>query len=56
LGLSRRRVGPVLVAVASDCSKGTWRWAAGLPLSWLAVWASGSRSSMPIVVLGIVGV
>ena len=48
--------GPVIFAVAIERWSG-WRRAAGaaaLPLSWLAVWASGSRSSLPIVVLSLV--
>jgi hypothetical protein len=58
LGIVSALWGPVLVAVASALATKTWRWmaAGGLPLSWLAVWASGSRSSMPIVVLGTVGI
>jgi hypothetical protein len=48
--------GPVIFAIAIERWSG-WRRLAGaaaLPLSWLAVWASGSRSSLPIVVLALV--
>jgi hypothetical protein len=57
-GVTSALWGPALVAVASARSKreAWWIAAAGLPLSWLAVWASGSRSSVPIVVVGIGGV
>jgi hypothetical protein len=58
LGILSALWGPVLVVGVSARSTGA-RWlmaAGGLPLSWLAVWASGSRSSMPIVVLGTVGI
>jgi hypothetical protein len=50
--------GPAIAAVAfgkRDQWRG-WRLATvALPLSWLAVWASGSRSSLLIVVLGLCG-
>jgi hypothetical protein len=45
--------GPLIFAIAIERWSG-WRRSAGaaaLPLSWLAVWASGSRSSLPIVFL-----
>src|SRR6185503_16157875 len=48
--------GPVIFAIAIERWSG-WRRAAGaaaLPLSWLAVWASGSRSSLVISVLALV--
>jgi hypothetical protein len=48
--------GPVLFAIAIERWSG-WRRSAGaaaLPLSWLAVWASGSRSSLLISVLALV--
>ena len=45
--------GPVIFAIAIERWSGWRRWAgaAALPLSWLAVWASGSRSSLPVVFL-----
>jgi hypothetical protein len=46
--------GPLIFAVAIERWSG-WRRIAGvaaLPFSWLAVWSSGSRSSLPIAVLG----
>lgn len=48
--------GPVIFAIAIERWSG-WRRSAGaaaLPLSWLAVWASGSRSSLLITVLALV--
>jgi hypothetical protein len=45
--------GPLIFAIAIERWSG-WRRSAGvaaLPLSWLALWASGSRSSLPIAVL-----
>ena len=48
--------GPVIFAIAIERWSG-WRRLAGaaaLPLSWLAVWASGSRSSLPIALLAVV--
>jgi hypothetical protein len=48
--------GPLVLAVAVDRWT-AWRRALGvaaLPLSWLAVWASGSRSSLPIVAVALV--
>jgi hypothetical protein len=50
--------GPVIFAIAMERWPG-WRRAAGaaaLPLSWLAVWASGSRSSLAISVLAAVSI
>jgi hypothetical protein len=50
--------GPVLAALAFTRRDRSPAWrlaAAALPLSWLAVWASGSRSSLPIVALGLSG-
>jgi hypothetical protein len=47
--------GPVVFAVAIERWSG-WRRAAGiaaLPLSWLAIWASGSRSAVPIAALAL---
>ena len=48
--------GPVIFAIALERWSG-WRRSAGaaaLPLSWLAVWASGSRSSLAISLLAFV--
>ena len=47
--------GPVIFAVAIERWTGWRRYigAAALPLSWLAVWASGSRSSLPITALAL---
>jgi hypothetical protein len=48
--------GPVVFAIAIERWSG-WRRVAGaaaLPLSWLAIWASGSRSSLPIAALALV--
>ncbi len=48
--------GPVIFAIAIERWSG-WRRSAGvaaLPMSWLAVWASGSRSSLAISVLAVV--
>jgi O-antigen ligase len=58
LGVMSALWGPALVAVAEARANRTWWWiaAGGLPLSWLAVWASGSRSSMPLVLLGVLGI
>jgi hypothetical protein len=57
-GVTSALWGPTFVAAASARSNGRrwWMAAAGLPLSWLAVWASGSRSSMPIVAFGTAGI
>jgi hypothetical protein len=55
-GVMSALCGPVMFAVAVERWSG-WRRIAGaaaLPLSWLAVWASGSRSSLPIVALTLV--
>jgi O-antigen ligase len=58
LGILSALWGPALVVVAAGRSN--WKaWSLGafaLLLSWLAVWASGSRSSMVIVVLGVAGI
>ncbi|HEY3044915.1 MAG TPA: hypothetical protein VGJ39_12860 [Vicinamibacterales bacterium] len=51
--------GPALVAVTFRRPTrwaGWWLGAIGLSLSWLAIWGSGSRSSLPIALLGFVGV
>lgn len=51
--------GPALAAVAftwGSARRGWWLAALGVPLSWLAIWASGSRSSLPIVILGLLGI
>jgi hypothetical protein len=48
--------GPLIFAIAIERWSG-WRRLAGaaaLPLSWLAVWASGSRSALPIAALALV--
>jgi hypothetical protein len=50
--------GPALAAVAvtrSSQHRGWWLATSALPLSWLAVWASGSRSSLALVILGLGG-
>jgi len=47
--------GPLVFAIAVDRWRG-WRRVVGmgaLPLSWLAVWASGSRSSLPICAVAL---
>jgi hypothetical protein len=47
--------GPIIFAIAIERWSG-WRRVAGvaaLPLSWLAIWASGSRSSGPIAALAL---
>jgi len=47
--------GPIVFAIAIDRWRG-WRRVVGmgaLPLSWLAVWASGSRSSLPICAVAL---
>jgi hypothetical protein len=55
-GVISAMFGPLLVALALDRRRwrGWWLAFAVLPVSWLAVWASGSRSSMPLVVIGAV--
>jgi MFS family permease len=55
-GVISAMFGPLLVAVAVDGQdrRGRWLAVAALPVSWLAVWASGSRSSMPLVLIGVV--
>ena len=47
--------GPLMFALAIERWRGWRRYlgAAALPLSWLAVWASGSRSSLPITALAL---
>jgi hypothetical protein len=58
LGILSAMWGPAFVAVAAGwANRKAWLIGAlALLLSWLAVWASGSRSSMPIVVLGVAGI
>jgi hypothetical protein len=58
LGVVSALWGPAIVGIAAERRSRTW-WAisaAALPLSWVTVWASGSRSSMPLVLLGLVGI
>ena len=58
LGILSALWGPAFVAVAAGwANRKAWSiGAVALVLSWLAVWASGSRSSMLIVVLGVAGI
>ena len=58
LGILSALWGPAFVAIAAGRANRK-AWAIGafaLLLSWLAAWGSGSRSSMPVVVLGVAGI
>jgi hypothetical protein len=54
-GVISAMVAPLLVALAVDgrWRLGAWLACAALPISWMATWASGSRSSMPVVLVGV---
>jgi hypothetical protein len=55
-GVISAMFGPLVVALVMDGQRrrGWWLAFVALPVSWLVVWASGSRSSMPLAFVGVV--